>query len=179
MSVHAVDNVRLIISEARSANIKSVIVSFTKDDAQNCLSAVSLLQLYFDHLHIMKDHIINTVLDIVHKAITCLKFNRRILQNKLDWKDWLAAEWKQLGKYANQIMYGPLCTAPVDESIFLWVWLYSIKPHDNKCKKVRGICDGSNHGGQTIVHSATYAPTPQHIYVRTQIALLALLGMHL
>jgi hypothetical protein len=76
-------------------------------------------------------------------------------------------------------MFGPPCIAPIDTSVFFWVWLYSVKPHDNKRKKVRGFCDGSTRGGNTMVHGATYAPMPQHIDVRLQIALSALMGMYL
>jgi hypothetical protein len=75
-------------------------------------------------------------------------------------------------------MFGTPCTAPIDASIFLWVWLYSIKPHNNDRKKVRGVCDGSTCGGKTMDHGATYAPTPQHIDFRLQNALAALLGVY-
>jgi hypothetical protein len=76
-------------------------------------------------------------------------------------------------------MFGPPCTAPIDASVFFWVWLYSIKPHENNGKKVRGVCEESTRGGTTMVHGATYAPTPQQIDVCLQIALSALLGMYL
>jgi hypothetical protein len=45
MSVHTIADVRLVIAEARSADRKSIIVAFTKDDAPNFLSAVGLPQL--------------------------------------------------------------------------------------------------------------------------------------
>jgi hypothetical protein len=67
---------------------------------------------------------------------------------------------------------------PLDASIFLRVWIYSIKPHDKNRKKVQGFCDGSTCGGQTMVHSATYAPTPQQIEFRIQMALAVNLGMY-
>jgi hypothetical protein len=57
--------------------------------------------------------------------------------------------------------------------------LYSIKPHENNRKKVHGICDGSTRGGQTMIHGDTYAPTPQQIDFRIQIALAMTLGMFL
>jgi hypothetical protein len=57
--------------------------------------------------------------------------------------------------------------------------MYSINPHENDHKKVRGVCDGSTRGGQTMVHGANYAPTPQHIYFRLKIALSELLGIYL
>jgi hypothetical protein len=163
MSVHTIAGVRVVISEARSAKRNSIVIAFTKDDAPNCLSAVGLSQLYFDQLRIMRGHIKNTVLTVFHKAIMGPKFNRRTLQKQLDWKDWLTAEWIQLDNYAKQNMFGTPCTAPIYASIFFWVWLYSIKPHNNDRKKVRGICDRSTHGGKTMVHGATYALTPQHI----------------
>jgi hypothetical protein len=80
MSVHTIVDVRLVISEAHLANKQSIIVSFTKDDAPNCLSLVGLHQLYFNQLRITKGHIDSTVLDVVHKAITSPKFNHRTLQ---------------------------------------------------------------------------------------------------
>jgi hypothetical protein len=102
MSVHTILDVRLVISEARSANNQLIIVAFTKDDAPNCLSVVGLPQLYFDQLRIMKGYIDSTVLAVIHKAIMGPKFNRHTLQNQLDWKDWLAAEWIQLDNYDKQ-----------------------------------------------------------------------------
>jgi hypothetical protein len=57
--------------------------------------------------------------------------------------------------------------------------LYSIKPHENNHKKVRGVCDGSTRGGKTMIHGETYAPTPQQIDFRLQIALAATVGMYL
>jgi hypothetical protein len=77
MPVHTIVDVFLIISEAHSANKKSIIVVFIKDDAQNRLSAVGLPQLYFDQLRIMKGNIDITVLVVVHKAIMGPKFNHR------------------------------------------------------------------------------------------------------
>jgi hypothetical protein len=94
MSVHAINDVRLVIYEARSVNRKLVVVSFTKDDAPNCLSAIGLPQV----------HVENTLLVVVHKAIIGPKFNHRTLQNQLDWKDWLASGWMQLDNYAKQNM---------------------------------------------------------------------------
>jgi hypothetical protein len=96
MSVHTIADIDLVISAARAAGCPSIVVVFTKDDAPNCLSTVGLPHLYFDQLHIMKRHIDNTVLAVVHKAITGPKFNHRTLQKQLDWNDWLAAEWIQL-----------------------------------------------------------------------------------
>jgi hypothetical protein len=91
MSVHTIADIGLVISEARSAGCTSIVVLFTKDDAPSCLSAVGLPQLYFDQLRIMRGYIDNTVLAVVHKAITGPKFNRRTLPKQLDWNDWLAA----------------------------------------------------------------------------------------
>jgi hypothetical protein len=46
-------------------------------------------------------------------------------------------------------------------------------------RKLRGFCDGYTCGGQTMVHGATYEPTPQHIDVCFQIALLELICMYI
>jgi hypothetical protein len=91
MSVHTIVDIGLVISEARAAGRPSIAVLFTKDDAPNCLSTVGLPQLYFDQLQIMRRHIDNAVLIVVHKETTGPKFNRRTLQKQLDWNDWLAA----------------------------------------------------------------------------------------
>jgi hypothetical protein len=179
MSVHTIADIGLVISEARAAGRTHIVVWFTKDDAPNFLSAVGLPQLYFDQLRIMRGHIDNTVLAVVHKEITGPKFNRRTLQKQLDWNDLLAAEWIQLDNYDKQAMFGAPCTALADASVFYWVWLYSIKPHENNRKKVRGVCDGFTRGGKTMIHGATYAPTPRKIDFRLQIALAATLGMYL
>jgi hypothetical protein len=127
----------------------------------------------------MKRHIDKTVLAVVHKAIMGPKCNRCTLQKQLDWNDWLAAEWIQLDNYDKKAMFGDPCIAPINASVFYWVWLYSIKPHENNRKKVRGVCDGSTRGGKTMIHGATYAPTPQQIDFRLQLALAATLGMYL
>jgi hypothetical protein len=58
----------------------------------------------------MRGHIDNTVLAVVHKAITGPKFNRRTLQKQLDWNYWLAAEWTQLDNYDKKAMFGAPCT---------------------------------------------------------------------
>jgi hypothetical protein len=53
MSIHTVADIRLVIAEARSANRKSIIVTFMKYDALKCLYAVGLPQLYLNQLRIM------------------------------------------------------------------------------------------------------------------------------
>jgi hypothetical protein len=84
-----------------------------------------------------------------------------------------------MDNYDKQSIFGPPCTAAIDASVFFWVWLYSVKPHKNNRKKVRGVCNISTRGGKAMVHGATYAPTPKQIDVRLQIAFSALLGMYL
>jgi hypothetical protein len=44
ISIHTIADVRLMITEARLANKKSIVVAFRKDDAPNCLFAVRLPQ---------------------------------------------------------------------------------------------------------------------------------------
>jgi hypothetical protein len=127
----------------------------------------------------MLGYIKNMVLSVMNKSITGPKFNRRTLEKQLDWKDWLAAEWIQLDNYFKRNMFGNPCTAPIDASVFSWVWMYSIKLHENDRKKVRGACGRSTSGGKTMIHGANFAPTPQKIDVRLQIALSAFLGMYI
>jgi hypothetical protein len=115
---------------------KTVVVAITKDDVPNCLSVVGLPQLYFDQLRVMKRHISHAALAVIHKAVTGPKFNRRHLQQQLNWNEWKNAEWIQLEKYRKQNMFGPPCTAPIDASIFFWVWRYSIKPYEKNRKMV-------------------------------------------
>jgi hypothetical protein len=50
LSAHTIADVRLVISEARSAYRQSIIVAFAKNDAPNYISAVGLPQLYFNQL---------------------------------------------------------------------------------------------------------------------------------
>jgi hypothetical protein len=57
--------------------------------------------------------------------------------------------------------------------------LYSIKPHKKNRKKLRGVCDGSTRGGKTMIHGATYAPTPQQINFSIRIYIATTLGMFL
>jgi hypothetical protein len=87
MSVHTIADVGLVISRARIAGRTTIVVVFTKDDAPNYLSAGGLPQLYFGQLRIMRGHIDNTVLAVVHKAIMGPKFNRRTFQKQLDWNN--------------------------------------------------------------------------------------------
>jgi hypothetical protein len=179
IAVHTISDVQQAISLARQAAKNSAIIVFTKDEAQNSVSAIGLPQLYVDQLRVMKAHIAHTVQEVVHKAISGPKINRRSHQKQADWPEWRDSEWVQLDKYDKQSMFGTPCTAPIDASIFFWVWLYSIKPHEKSRKKVRGVCDGSTRGGQTMIHGATYAPTPQHIGFRIQISIAKTLSMFL
>jgi hypothetical protein len=135
-AVHIILYVQQAIALARQAAQTSVIVVFTKDEAKNSLSAVGLPQLYFDQLRVMKAHIAHTVQSVVHKAITGPKFNRCSLQKQSYWPEWRDSKWIQLYNYDKQGMFGTTCTAPIDASILFWVWLYSIKPHENNRKKV-------------------------------------------
>jgi hypothetical protein len=178
-SVHRISAVHQEISLAHQAAQTSVVVVFTSDEDKNSLSAVGLPKLYFDQLHVMKAHIVHTVQAVVHKAIAGPKFNRHSLQKQSDWPEWRDSKWVQLENYDKQGMFGTPCTAPINASIFFWVWLYSIKPHENNRKKVRGVCDGSTRGGKTMIHGATYAPTPQHIYFRIRISITTTLGLFL
>jgi hypothetical protein len=76
-------------------------------------------------------------------------------------------------------MFGSPITAPHDAAIFHWIWVYSIKKHEDNRKKIRGVCDGSTSGGHVVVTGNTYAPTPQKIDFRLQIALTAISGLWL
>jgi hypothetical protein len=158
---------------------KIVVFALTKDDAPHCLSAVGLPQLYFDQLRVTKRHILHATLAVLHKAATGPKFNRWHLQQQLNWNEWQDAKLIQLDNYGKQNMFDPPCTAPIDASIFFWIWIYSIKPHENNQKKVRGICDVSTRGGHNMVHGATYAPTTHQIYFRIHMDLAANLDMYL
>jgi hypothetical protein len=178
--VHTITDVRLIISEAPLAKRTSIVISFTKDDAPNCLSVVGLPQIYFDQLQIMRGHIEHTVLTVFLKAITGPKFNCRTLQKQLDWKYWLAVEWIQLDNYAKQETFLEVLALRIltrTPSSGCGCIRSSLKR--TTARKVRGICDGSTRGGKTMAHGATYAPTPQQTDVRIQIAMSALLGMYL
>jgi hypothetical protein len=106
MSVHTIADIDLVISPALASGRPSIDGVFTKDYAPNCLSAAGLPQLYFDQLRIMKRHIDNTVLDVVHKVVTGPKFNRRTLQKQIHWNDWLASYWIQLDNLDKQAMFG-------------------------------------------------------------------------
>jgi hypothetical protein len=118
IDVHTTSDVHQAFSLARQAAQTSVVILFTKDEAKNSLSAVGLPQLYFDQLRAMKSHITHTVQELVHKAITGPKFNRRSLQKQPDWPEWSDSEWIQLDNYDKQDMFGIPCTAPLDASIF-------------------------------------------------------------
>jgi hypothetical protein len=178
-AVHTILDVHQAIALARQAAQTSVVIVFTKDEAKNSLSAVGLPKLYFDQLRVMKAHIVHNVQAVVHKAMTGPKFNGRSLQKQSDWSEWRASEWVQLDNYDKQGMFGTPCTAPIDAFTFFWVWLYSIKPHENNCKKVHSVCDGSTRGGQMMIHGDTYAPTPQHIDFCIQISIATTRGMFL
>jgi hypothetical protein len=152
---------------------------FTKDEAYNSFSAVGLPKLYCDQHRVMKAHIAHTVQEVVHKDITGPKFNRHSLHKQSDYPEWHDSEWFQLDNYDRQGMFGMPCTEPIDAWILFWVWLYSIKVHENNRKKVHGVCDGSTRVGQTMIYGATYAPTSQQINVRIHIYIATSLGMFL
>jgi hypothetical protein len=122
-AVHTTSDVHQAIALARQAAQTYVVIVFTKDEAKNNLSAVGLPQLYFAQQRVMKAHIAHTVQAVVHKAITGTKFNRRSLHKQSDWPEWRDSEWIQLDNYDKQGMFGIPCTAPLDASIFFWVWL--------------------------------------------------------
>jgi hypothetical protein len=122
-SVHTISDVHQSISLAHQAAHTSVVIVFTKDDANNSLSAIGLPHLYVDQLRVMKAHIEHTVQSVVHKAITGPTLNHRSLQKQSNWPEWRDSKWIQLDNYDKQGMFGIPCTAPLDASILFWVWL--------------------------------------------------------
>ena len=68
-------------------------------------------------------------------------FTRRKLRRLPNWKEWQAAEFKQLDSMAKQEMYGAPVPAPRDAIVLRQHWNYAIK--GDGTRKARNCCDGS------------------------------------
>jgi len=176
LAVHSKADISAAIARVRASNRDTAVFTFCKDGAPNSLSNVGLPQLYFDQLRMLNEHIRNACA-AVRKVATETKLHRRHLKKGPDWPEWQAAEWKQLDNYHKQGMFGIPTSAPALAAIFFWVWIYTIKIHEDNRKKVRGVCDGSTRGGQAQVTGNTYAPTPQQVDFRLQCALATTWGL--
>jgi hypothetical protein len=129
--VHTSVDALQAISNVRQLDNITVGFALTKDDAPYCLSAVSLPKLYSDQLQVINRHIFHAALEVVHKAATRPKVNRRHLQQQLNWDELQDAEWITIDNYQKKNLFGPPCTMPIDASMFFCVWLYIITPHEN------------------------------------------------
>jgi hypothetical protein len=138
------------------------------------LDHAGLPQIYFDQISVVAEHL--RTIPKAHHASAPVKLTRRSLLRTEEWPEWQAAEHKQLDAYHKQGMFGTPCEPTPDASVFFWVWVYLIKPHENNRKKARAVCDGSTRGGASKINGHTFAPTPDMTDFRLQVAIAASLG---
>jgi hypothetical protein len=156
-----------------------VTATFTFDDVAQGLSHAGLPQLYFNQLHLVRQHIQLCQHQNIHAITATTKLTRRKLLLQPDWNEWESAKFKQLDSYEKQQMFGTPVFPPPGAAIFYWVWIYSIKTHENDRKKARAVCDGSTRGSLSVIHGQTFAPTPDMVDFRLQLALSAVFGLQL
>jgi hypothetical protein len=166
--VRVTADISAAVRAARDKHLASVQVTFAFDDVVNSLNHAGIPQLYFDQLRVIRRHI--------RAAAAGPKLSRRKLMLQTDWPAWEAAEFQQLDNYMSQHMFGDPVVPPQGAAIFYFVWLHYVKPHENDRKKVRGVCDGSSRGGAQVL-GHTFAPTPDMIDFRMQVALSAIRGL--
>jgi hypothetical protein len=143
----------------------------------NTLSHAGVQQLYFDQMQVIQNHITQTRQPTIHKVTASPRLTRRKLQQSDVWPEWRAAEHFQLDNYYAQGMFGTPSIPPPNSVILYWVWVYVVKEMENNRNKARAVCDGFTRGGAAKISGHTFAPTPDMIDLRLQIALAAQRGL--
>ena len=169
------------IQAARSSLATHITLTLTFDEVVNTLNHAGLPQLYFDQMRVIQNHLHKLRQPKVHKASVSNAPNltRRKLRQSDAWPDWLAAEHVQLDNYHAQGMFGTPTVPPPNSAVFYWVWVYKIKEMENNRKKARAVCDCSTRGGAAHISGHTFAPTPDMVDLRLQVALAAQRGFTL
>lgn len=75
----------------------------------------------------------------IHKTSTS-QFTRRQLEQRDDFKEWLAAEFRQLDTHASDNMFGDPCPRPRGAIVLRSIWTYILKKDGTK--KARNCGDG-------------------------------------
>ena len=91
----------------------------------------------------------------VYKLKKQPKLTRRTLQERDDWDEWKASEFKQLDQYRDQETFGKPCPLPKGANLLPLLWTYLIK--DDGTKKARCVCNGSKRMQGTVTLAHTYA----------------------
>jgi hypothetical protein len=167
------------IRDARLLLAPNSVATFTFGEIVNTLNHAGLPQLYFDQMRDIQGHLNNIQRPTINQVIAsspCL--TRRKLKQTPEWPEWLAAEHVQLDNYHAQDMFGTPNIPPPNSAVFYWVWVYSVKVHENNRKKAPAVCDGSTRGGTAHVSGHTFAPTPDMIELCMEIALCATTWLH-
>ena len=88
------------------------------------------------------------------------------------WSDWQKSEWKQLGQFEAQGMFGPPARVDTTKATFDLVWTYDVEDLDGR-KKSRCTCEGSIRAGQVCVLDHTHANCVEHASLRMLYAIAA------
>ena len=83
------------------------------------------------------------------------KLTRKLLQQRPDWNDWQASEYKQLDQYNDQDTFGEPEPRPKGANLLNLLWCYLIK--DDGRKKARCVCNGNKNRRGTVTLAETYA----------------------
>jgi hypothetical protein len=170
------------VQAARLSHVSHITVTLTFDKIVNTLNHAGLPQLYFDQICVIKNHLQKIQRPQINKASISGTPNltRRKLHLSDAWPEWLAAEHVQLDNYHAQGMFGTPTVPPPNSPLFYWVWVYKVKEMEDNWKKARAVCDGSStRGGAAHISGHTFAPTPDMIDLRLQVALVAQRGLAL
>jgi hypothetical protein len=177
--VHTIHDVEQAFADLFAQACTSITLTFATNDTAPALNHAGLPQLYADQLAVIKRHIHAISQHKVNSVNANEKLTRRKLLKRDDWPEWEAAEFAQLDSYHSQQMFGRPVLPPPSAALFYWVWVYIIKTHENNRKKARAVCDGSTRGQASVVHGYTYAPTPDMMDFRLQVALAAIWNLQL
>lgn len=186
------------VLKAKNNGEEEIKVELAKDICPRRSIFDTMPQLHFDQLHAIAHHLhaMRTGVDLwedkselpevdcmlIHQAVAdghaSLRFTRKRLIDRSDWKDWLHSEWKQLDSYEAHEMFGePLILGPSDHTVLPFMWTYLFKDGDPEKKKARGTCNGGKRFGRAITLAFTYASCVEQPAARIFYAIAAVKGM--
>jgi dUTPase len=176
--VHSIDDIKLSILKAKTANDTHVKVSFATMHRQAMHPQHGIPQLYHDQLNVIGQHLFNmkyrhvelypttasttdtlaSTCPLIHKARKPKKHNEfslAQLKKRLDWPDWNRSIFKQLDQYYDQNTFGTPEPLPKHANLLSLLWVYLIKTCGTK--KARCVCNGSPNMRGTVTLAETYA----------------------
>ena len=190
--VNTVDDVVKHVSSHRE--VKEMIFTFIPQEHVTSTPDQSIPQIHFDQMNVMSyqhraartdtapwsdPHRPPPITeDMVHAAMRRghikQRLTRAFLRKQSDWNDWRLSEFKQLGQYYKQDMFGPPQSLPKGANLLPLIWTYLIK--SDGTKKARCVCNGSPRMKGSITLDHTYAAALDQSGARTFWALSVLHG---